>query len=143
MSEQPTQAPPRNRPGDGKKYAGLSRNQWLITGGVFVGVLAYLVWKRRQASSAASTAATNQGSNECTDAQGNPVDCNQAFASELASLQNELDQLGQGGALGGGSGGGGSSGATGATSDGTGATSTVQPPGTPTSSTGATSTGTK
>src|SRR5215472_3004219 len=139
MSEQPTAAPPRAKPGQGKKYAGLTRNQWLITGGVFVAVLAYFVWKRRQASQAASTAATNQGSNECTDAQGNPVDCNQAFASELAALQNELDQLGQGGALGGGAGGSGAGGGT----DGTGATSTTQPSGTPTSSTGTTSTGTK
>ena len=139
MSEQPTAAPARPKPGQGKKYAGLTRNQWLITGGVFVGVLAYLIIKRRQAAKAASTAATNQGSNECTDSSGNPVDCNQAFASELAALQNELDQLGQGGALGGGSGG---SGATGSAGDGSTGT-VVQPPGTPTSSTGATSTGTK
>src|SRR5215472_13521047 len=136
MSEQPTAAPPRAKPGQGKKYAGLTRNQWLITGGVFVAVLAYFVWKRRQASQAASTAATNQGSNECTDAQGNPVDCNQAFASELAALQNELDQLGQGGALGGGAGGSGAGGGDGSTG------TVVQPSGTPTSSTGATSTGT-
>jgi len=142
MSEQPTAAPSRPKPGQGKKYAGLTRNQWLITGGVFVAVLAYFVWKRRQASQASSTAATNQGSNECTDSSGNPVDCNEAFASELAALQNELDQLGQGGALGGGgSGGSGAGGGTG--TDGTGATSTAQPPGTPTSSGGATSTGTK
>src|SRR5215469_6970076 len=139
MSEQPTGGPPK--PGQGKKYAGLTRNQWFIVGGVFVAALAYIIWKRKQAA-AASTAATNQGSNECTDASGNPVDCNEAFASELAALQNELDQLGQGGALGGGgSGGSGAGGGTG--TDGTGATSTAQPPGTPTSSGGATSTGTK
>src|SRR5215472_12787765 len=142
MSEQPTAAPARPKPGQGKKYAGLTRNQWFIVGGVFVGALAYILWRRHQAASAANTAATNQGSNECTDASGNPVDCNEAFASELAALQNELDQIGQGGALGGGgSGGSGAGGTTG--SDGTGATSTTQPSGTPTSSGGTTSTGTK
>ena len=45
MSEQPiAQARPGGAPPGkgGKKYAGLTRNQWIITGGVFVAVLAYL-----------------------------------------------------------------------------------------------------
>lgn len=140
MSEQPEASAARPKGPPGKKYAGLSRNQWLIVGGVFVGVVGYLLWKRRQAAAASNTAAANQGSNECTDSQGNPVDCNQAFAQELADMANALDQLGaqQGG---GGSGVTGTVGTTGdgSSSDGTG-TAVTQPPGTPTSSTGATAT---
>lgn len=149
MSEQPTAAPQSGgQKGKlpGKKYAGLTRNQWLITGGVFVAVLAYLVWKRKQAASSASTAATNQGSNECTDQNGNPIPCDEEFAQELAALQNQLDQAqGQAGGGSAGSGGGGTIGGyggTGTTDNGTGATSTATPAGTPTTSTGTTSTGT-
>ena len=155
MSEQPTSTSTPARPGQkapGKKYAGLTRNQWFIVGGVFVGALAYILWKRHQASTAAAastTAPTNQGSNACTDANGNPVDCNELFAQELAALQNSVDQLGaqSGGGGGGTYGGGGSTtgttGTTGTTDGGTGATSTAQPSGTPTSSGGSTSSGTK
>ena len=154
MSEQPTAAVNRANSGGGgvpkapgKKYAGLTRNQWFITGGVFVAVLAYLVWKRKQAAaSSSSTGASNVGSNECTDANGNPVDCNEAFAQELAALQNQLDQAqGQAGGGSAGSGGGGTIGGyggPGTTDNGTGATSTATPAGTPTTSTGTTSTGT-
>lgn len=150
MSEQPTAAPTRPPPGaGGKKYAGLSKTQWYITGGVFVAVLGYLLWKRHQASAAAgSTAPTNQGSNECTDANGNPVDCNEQFAQELAALQNSVDQaLGQQGGTGGGSAGGYGGGGTTGTGTGTvdgGATgmgtTTSVAPGTPTTSSGATTT---
>lgn len=146
MSETPTATATRPKPpakGAGKKYAGLTRSQWLITGGVFAAALAYILWRRHQAAAAgtASQTPTNQGSNECTDANGNPVDCNEAFAQELAGLQNALDQLGaNSGAGGGGSSGGGTTGTTGTTDGGTGATSTTQPSGTATSSTGTTAT---
>ena len=148
MSETPTAAATRPKPakGAGKKYAGLTRNQWLIAGGVFVAALGYILWKRHQASTAAastgSTAATNQGSNECTDANGNPVDCNEAFAAELAAMQNALDQLGANSGAGGGSSGGGTAGTTTpvTTDGGTGATSTTQPSGTATSTSGTTAT---
>ena len=145
MSEQPTAQParPGGPPGKGgKKYAGLTRTQWIIVGGVFTAVLAYLLWKRHQASAAAaSQTPTSAGSNECTDANGNPVDCGELTAQELAAIQNQLDQLaGQAG----GSGGSGSTGASGGdgtgTTTGTGATSTTPAPGTPTSSGGATAT---
>lgn len=123
MSEQTVAAPPR--PGTrapGKKYAGLTRNQWFIVGGVFVAALGYILWKRHQAAAAASsTAPTNQGSNECTDANGNPVDCNEAFAQELAALQNQLDQNGAASGAGGSTGGGGWGSSTG-TGTGTGTT---------------------
>jgi len=138
MSESPTATAARPKRGQGKKYAGLTRNQWLITGGVFAAALGYILWKRHQASTAAAsttTAATNQGSNACTDSNGNPVDCNELFAQELATLANGL---GQGGA----SGGGGTVGTVGTTpSDGgTGATGTTQP--SPTSTGGGTATAT-
>ena len=144
MSETPTATATRPKAPAGKKVAGLTRNQWLITGGVFVAALAYILWKRHQAAAAgtASQQPTNQGSNECTDANGNPVDCNEAFAQELAAMQNALDQLGaNSGAGGGSSGGGGTTGTTGTSSDsGTGATSTTQPSGTATSTSGTTAT---
>jgi hypothetical protein len=149
MSEQPT-APPRPGPpgAGGKKYGGLSRNQWFIVGGVFFGALGYLWWRRRQAAAAgnATQTPTSAGSNECTDANGNPVDCGELTAQELAAIQNQLDQLqGQAGGSGGGSSGGGysipdMSGATGAAT-GT-STTTANPAGTPTSSSGTTSSGT-
>jgi hypothetical protein len=90
VSEQPTARatrPPAARPGTpGKKYAGLTRNQWFIAGGVFAAALAYILWKRHQASTAAaSQSPTSAGSNECTDANGNPVDCGELTASELAA----------------------------------------------------------
>ena len=134
MSEQPAAG------AQGKKYAGLTRNQWLITGGVFITVLAYLVIKRRQAAAASSnTGAASQGSNECTDANGSPVDCNQAFAQELADMANALDQLQaqQGGGTGGGSG---VTGTVGTGDGSTGTTTTTQPAGTPVTSGGATAT---
>jgi hypothetical protein len=140
VSEQPTAAPARP-PGSkapGKKYAGLTRTQWLITGGVFVAALAFIWWRRRQAASAAAAQTpTSAGSNECTDANGNPVDCGELTAQELAAIQNQLDQLasqaGGGGSGGAGSGGGGTTdGSTGTT------TATAAAPGTPTSSSGST-----
>ena len=146
MSEQPTataQRPAGARGPAGKKYAGLTRNQWFIVGGVFVAALGYILWKRHQTSTAAaSTAATNQGSNECTDQNGNPVDCNQAFASELADLANALDQLQ---AQGGGAGGSGVTGTVGTVPSTTpdtvsGAPAATQPSGTATSTGGTTAT---
>ena len=153
MSEQPVAAPPR--PGTrtpGKKYGGLSRNQWFIVGGVFAAALGYILWKRHQASAAAASTSggtTNQGSNECTDANGNPVDCNEAFAQELAGLQNAMDQLGAQSGGGGSSGGGGWAGSPGTTPAGTipdtttGAPAVSQPSATPVTSTGTTAGTTK
>lgn len=141
MSEQPTATATRPPRAPGKTYAGLTRNQWLITGGVFVAVLGYIIWKRRQAGSAAATTApTNQGSNACTDANGNPVDCNEQFAQELAAMQNALDQLGAGSGAGGSTGGGGfgTTGTSGATNGTASGTTTTQPAATPTTSTGST-----
>lgn len=144
MSDQPTAAPPK--PGEGKKYLGLTRQQLLIVGGVFVVALGYLWWRNKQASAASSQTPTSAGSNECTDANGNPVDCGELTAQELAAIQNQLDQLqGQAGGSSGGSSGGGysipdMSGATGAAT-GT-STTTANPAGTPTSSSGTTSSGT-
>jgi hypothetical protein len=153
MSEQPVAAPPR--PGGkapGKKYGGLSRNQWFIVGGVFAAALGYILWKRHQASAAAASTSggtTNQGSNECTDANGNPVDCNEAFAQELAGLQNAMDQLGAQSGGGGSSGGGGWAGSPGTSPAGTipdtttGAPAVSQPSATPVTSTGTTAGTTK
>ena len=147
MSEQPTATaakPAAPKGAAGKKYAGLTKQQWYIAGGVFVAALIYIVWrnKKNAAASTAGTTATNQGSNECTDANGNPVDCNQAFAQELADLANAMDQLQ---AQGGGAGGSGVTGTVGTVpatvpTTTTGAPATTQPAGTPVTSTGATAT---
>jgi hypothetical protein len=143
MSEQPTATatrPPAAK-APGKKYAGLTRNQWFIVGGVFAAALGYILWKRHEANAAAATsgtAATNQGSDECTDSNGNPVDCDQEFAGELAGLQNALDQAqAQGGGSAGGTGVTGTVGSTTptGTDSGTGATGTTQPTGTTTTGT--------
>jgi len=102
MSEQPTaraaEPAARNGPGGkaGRKYAGLTRNQWLITGGVFAAVLGYILWRRHQASAAAAAAGQSglTAASECTDASGNPVPCSEsADSSDLAALADELDQL--------------------------------------------------
>ncbi len=120
----------------GKKYAGLSRNEWFIVGGVFAAALGYVLWKRHQAAAAAaSSATTNAGSNECTDANGNPVDCGEETAEELAALQNQLDQLqgsGSGSSGGGGSYWGGGTGTTTGTGTGTGTPTSPTTPVTPT-----------
>jgi hypothetical protein len=155
MSEQATAAaaaPPKPGKGQGKKYAGLTRNQWLIGGGVFIAAIVFILWRRAQAAKTAASGSgtTSAGSNECTDANGNPVDCGELTAQELAALQNQLDQL-QSQGYGGASGGGGSAGAAGpngtappaTTTTGTGATGVTQPAGTPVTSGGAASTGTK
>lgn len=101
MSEQPTAAarPPAAK-APGKKYAGLSRNQWLITGGVFAAALAYILWRRHQAAKTATTATSTSASTATSTAL-------QAIEEELAQLQN------QGYGSGGASGGGGTSGSTG------------------------------
>lgn len=92
----------------GAKYAGLTRNQWIIVGAVFVVVAGVIIW-RRHAAAAASPASTSSssGSGECTDASGNSVPCDQAdLSGELSALQTELETLmaneGQAGGAGGG-----------------------------------------
>lgn len=136
MSETPTATAARpaaaSRGPQGKKYAGLTRNQWLIGGGVFVAALVFIVWRRKKTNGAATAStATSTGSNECTDSNGNPVDCSELEAQELAALQNSLDQLGANSAGSGGSGAAGPSGATTpitiSPATGTGATGTPQP----------------
>lgn len=108
MSEQPTATAtrPAARP-KGKTYGGLTRNQWLAVGGVFAAALGYILWKRYEAAKASASTSTATSS-ECTDANGNPIDCAELDAQELAALQNQLDQL-QGQGYGGGSGSGGGS----------------------------------
>lgn len=146
MSEAPTAAaarPAGKKAAAGKTYGGLTRQQWLITGGVFTVVLVVIIWRQRQKAAASSTAQApvNQGSNECTDANGNPVDCGQLEAGELADLQNSLDTLAQGGGAGGGgqywTGGTGNGSGT-PVDNGSGGTSTTTTPATGSSSSGTT-----
>ena len=139
MSESATARPPA-KPGQGKTYLGLTRQQLYIVGGVFVVVLGYLLWRRHQAAAAAgSQAPASAGSNECTDANGNPVDCGELTAQELAALQNQLDQLQANGSS--GSGGGYGTNGSGSVTGSTTPTDTTNPsPNTPTTSTGGTST---
>ena len=138
MSDQPTAAPPK--PGEGKKYLGLTRQQLLIVGGVFVVALGYLWWRNKQASAASSQTPTSAGSNECTDANGNPVDCSELEAQELAALQNQLDQLQANGSSSGSGGGYGSDGSGTVTGSTTPSNTTNPSPNTPTTSTGGTAT---
>jgi hypothetical protein len=138
-------APVRPKAGQGKKYFGLTRTQLYIGGGVFVAALAYILWKRHQSAAAAAgtgtgastgTGTTSSSSDECTDANGNPIDCDEEFAQELAGVSNALDQLGANS----GGGGSGTVGTVGTTpSDGgTGAASTTQPTSTGTTTSTAT-----
>jgi LPXTG-motif cell wall-anchored protein len=125
VSEQPTTtraaAPAR---GPQVKHLGLTRNQWLLTGGIAIaaGLLFYL-YRRNKANAAnaatATTAATASGSGQGTCADGSTVPCGGLCADgstpsgcdqsgDLSTLQTEIGQLqsalGQG-ASGGGSGG--------------------------------------
>jgi hypothetical protein len=113
MSEQPTAraASRADSPGGGgnprkpagKKYLGLTRTQWLIGGGVFVAVIAYLLWKRHEEAKSTTTAATTSTAASTTAAQN-------------AALQDELDSLlGSGGYGAAGAGGGGTVGTSGTT----------------------------
>jgi len=118
MSEPTTTAAP---PAKGKR---MTRNQWLLTGGIAIAAgLAFYLW-RRSKSNAASTAAASTvpssagaGSGTCPDGSSvpcgglcpdgsAPAGCDQS--GELSTLQTEIGQLqsalGQG-ANGGGSGG--------------------------------------
>jgi len=98
MSQPTTAAAGRaDSPGAGtkapaKKYAGLTRNQWLIVGALAVGALVYIVWKKRSQSSAAAPASST--ASECTDANGNSVPCDQSdYSGQLSALQTELESL--------------------------------------------------
>jgi hypothetical protein len=107
VSEPTTAAPAPPKP-KGKTYGGLSRNQWLIVGGVFAAALAYIVWKRRQAAAATAAGQSNTSSvanSDCTDSDGNPIPC--ADADALQQLESQLAGA-QGSGF--GSGGGGSDG---------------------------------
>ena len=118
-------APPKAA---GRKYLGLTRNQAIGVGAVFVGALAYILWRRHQASKTTATASTATSTSTST-------------ASELAALEDALEQLqaqGYGGTAG-GSGAVGTVGTSGA-STGTGTTtsgSTGTQPSAPTTVTGA------
>lgn len=106
MADDPTvrPAPPKAKP-KGKSYGGLTRNQWLIAGGVFAASLGLILWRRHQAAKAAAAnpAAATGANGECTDGSGNIINCaDSATAQELSALQNELDTLGAGGSGGGG-----------------------------------------
>lgn len=80
MSEQPTASASRP-PAGGKRYLGMSRNQLLLVGGVFVAALGYILWKRHEAkASGASSTATATTTSTAT-------------SEELAGLQDEIDQL--------------------------------------------------
>lgn len=101
-------AAPGARPA-GKKYAGLTRGQWIATGVVFAVVVGVIIWRRHAASSASSSTGTTASSSECTDSTGASVPCDQADNSgDLSALQTELESLlaaeGQSGASGGGGG---------------------------------------
>ena len=121
MSTPSTAAVPPKAPG--KKYAGLTRTQWIIGGVAFAAALGYLLWRRHQAASAAAAStAAGTSTSDCTDASGNSIPCSDQAggAGDLSSLEDELDTLLAGeGAAGGGSGAGtttaGTTGTTGTT----------------------------
>lgn len=105
------------------KHAGLTRQQWYIVGGIALVGVAYLLYKRHQASTAAAATTTAAGSSSnlgagtgtCPD--GSSVDCGGLCADgstpvgcdqsgQLSTLQTELGNLQSSLAQGGGGGGG-------------------------------------
>jgi len=117
-------APPKPA---GKKYLGLTRNQAIGVGAVFVAALAYILWRRHEAAKTATTASTTTSTSTST-------------ASELAALEDALEQLqaqGYGGTAG-GSGAVGTVGTTASTGTGTATSgSTGTQPSAPSTVTGA------
>lgn len=109
----------------GKTYGGLTRNQWLIFGGVFAVAVGYLLWRRYEAAKAATSASTTTSTSTAT-------------AATLAALEDELAQL-QNQGYGAGAAGGGTAGSSGPVAY---STQTSTPAGTPTSTSGTTSSGT-
>lgn len=80
----------------GGRILGLRPRTALITAGLALGgALAYMWWRNRQASAAASTAATS--TTGCTDANGNAVPCPDSsgvdYSGELSVIQTELESL--------------------------------------------------
>ena len=120
MSE-PTAAAARPKKPPGKKTAGLTRNQWIVVGGVFAAALGYILWRRHEASKTAATTTSTSASTSTSTATL------AAIEEELAELANQ-----QGGGGGGFSGGGGT---TVSTSTGTGGVATSTTTGTKTSTT--------
>jgi hypothetical protein len=121
MSE-PTAAAARPKKPPGKKTAGLTRNQWIVVGGVFAAALGYILWRRHEASKTASATTSTSASTSTSTATL------AAIEEELAELANQ-----QGGGGGGFSSGGG--GTTVSTSTGTGGVATSTTTGTKTSTT--------
>jgi hypothetical protein len=126
MSTPSVEGAPPKKPA-GKKYAGLTRTQWIIAGVVFAAAVGYLLWRRHEASAAAaSTANTASATSDCTDGNGNSIPCSDQTtggAGDLSSLEDELDSLLSGEAAAGG-GGTAATGTTGTTGTTTGTTTT-------------------
>lgn len=75
---------------------GLTKTQWWITGGVFVAVILYMLYRRgKQAQQGQANAQPSPG--ECTDANGNVVPCAEAqgidYSGQLSAMQTELESL--------------------------------------------------
>lgn len=93
-----TPAPPSpERP---SRVTGSSRTTWYVLGGAFVVALGLLWWRHHQQSAASSSAtATGQGAatGSCTDANGNPVPCEEMagidYSGQLSTMQTELESL--------------------------------------------------
>jgi hypothetical protein len=154
MSEPTASAAPPARPArpPGVKYAGLTRNQWIGVGVVFVVVAGVIIWRRHAAAAAGPASSASSGAGDCTDASGNSVPCDQAdLSGELSALQTEIETLmaqegsaggaGGGGTVpsGGGTGTGSGTGSSSGSSSGTGTTSSSGS----SSGTGTTTTGKK
>lgn len=94
---------PAPAPG-GRRILGLPPRVALIGGAVILAAVGYLLWKRRQASSAGSAAATSASAATGTD-----------YGGELSTIQSELESLlaAEGNEPGGTSGGGGGTTTTG------------------------------
>lgn len=101
MSEQPPEGGPPERPGGGKKIAGMDRRTAAFVGlALAAGVIWYIV-KSRKSSAAGSTAAdsgSSGGSIIGYDANGNPIYSGGAglpadFSGEISTLQSEFGSL--------------------------------------------------
>lgn len=120
VSEQPAARPAAPK-GKGRKIAGMTQTQLLIVLGIALVGGAYLLYRSRKKTAAASTTGST-GTGTCADgsapdANGNCPQSSQDFSGQLATLQQEIAGL-QASAGGGSSGGGGVTGTTGGTTGG-------------------------
>lgn len=95
MSETAPERTPTAKP-SGPKIAGIDRRTAIVFGVALLGAVGYFLWKRHS-SAAKPAATTGAATGSCTDANGNPVPCEQMagidYAGQLSVIQTELESL--------------------------------------------------